>query len=390
MTGTQLSRRAVLAWALATSGSALITGCQEASPGAAADIGSLLFMTDWDSPRLTAFDMGRGRVHATTDLPTAPSHLIATPETGLVAASDPVGNRLWVMDGTTLTFRHTASLNLTPWLMAFSADGHHLAAADMGAGTIEILDPVAGETRYRVGGFEGAHDLRFGANSADLFVSTLDSPTVRAIDLRSGRVTAAFDLPAARHGIDHLTRTADGEAGILIGPRATRQDVAVIDLRHRRPIRWWRTDRYYRRAYSDPYSRFFLLASDRLPGLDLIHPATGQPAGHVATETAIDLFAYGFLSSLLVIGHREQGRLALVESADLTVVDTLAMDGPIHSVFMEETRDQATVVMADGRVITLDVLSADRHPRFEPVATLDLAVRPDLTTHANSLSFCHA
>lgn len=388
MVSRGMSRRMAVLSGLA----ALAMGARTGSAHAAAPpaIGELVYLTDRRNQSVTALHMSERTVWKRARLPVRPSHLIANPATGVVAASDPATDRLWLMSGLELDIRREIALDVSPWLIAFSPDGLHLAAGDMSSGLVQIVDPRTGRTRMMADGFTGVHDLRFSADGSALYVSRLDGPRVRRVDLDGGSVSTAFQVDGAAHGIDHMTRTANGGAGIIVTPIQAEQQLAVADLQARRLIRRWSTDRHYWRAYTDPFSRWFLLASDRHTGLDAIDPATGQSIGHVATDMPVQLFTSGFLGTSLIVGERPSGRLAMIAGDDLAVVDTLVLDGPIHSVFMDDGTGQATVVMADGSFETLDVVPRGGRVAFRPIGRAKLDIQPDLSAHANALNFCHS
>lgn len=357
----------------------------------AGSLGSeLIFLTDLRDDRLAAFDIGALELLAQTRLPAAPSHLIANGPNGLVAASEPASGRIWLLTGQTLAMRHEIKLDVSPWLVAFSPDGMHLAVADMSSGLIQMLDPATGKTRFIVGGFAGAHDLRFSADSSALYVSGLDDAIVRRLDLASQQTGTAFVLDGADAGIDHLTRSVDGRRGIIVTPIEREQLVAVVDLQAGHIVRRWTTDRHIWRAYTDPFSRWFLLASDRNPGLDVYDTRSGNRLANVELDMNVDLLTAGFVGSSLVVGERASGRLALIDSHDLSVAAVLDLETPVRALFMDDATGRVAVVTEDGDIVSIGVVPKRGILGFQPAQPVRFDIKPDLSAHANALSFCHS
>lgn len=353
-------------------------------------ISALIYLTDRRDRRVVAYNMAEMATWNQAALPVQPSHLIANPAIGMLAASDPATNRMWLLSATDLELRLALDLNVSPWLIAFAPDGRHLAAGDMSSGLIQIIDPETGATRYTAEGFTGVHDLRFAADSGSLFASTLDTSRVRRIDLTTRETGTVFAIDGATDGIDHMTRTANGAAGIVVTPMRAGQHLAVVDLTAQRVVREWQSDQHYWRAYTDPFSRWFLLASDRNAGLDAIDARSGVHVARIATDMPIDLFTAGFVGTSLIVGERASGRLALIDGTDLTVADAFDAGGPVHSVFMDDSSGQATVVRADGTFITFDAVPRRGMIGLAKLAERRLDIDPDLSAHANALNFCHS
>ena len=382
-----IGRRRLLAYAAAS----VLAPFAGALPAAARSSDSgLVFLTDWRGPRLIAYDMDRRAIVAERPLAVAPGHLVASAFDDLVSVSEPVSGRLLLVSGRTLDVRHETVLGVSPWLVAFAPDGRTLAAADMVSGRIALIDPRTARARFVVGGFAGAHDLRFSADGGRLYVSGLDDAVVRRIDLDARVAGPAFAMPRATAGIDHMTRTADGRYGVIVTPLRDGQELAVVDLRSGRIVRRWSSDRHYWRAYTDPFSRWFLLASDRHRGLDVVDPPSGERVGHVELAMPVDLFTAGFVGTGLVVGARETGRLALLDGGTLSVAGTLDVGRPVHSIFMNDGTGEAAILTRDGTVLTLDLVPRRGRVRIAIVDRTPLGFAPDLSAHASALNFCHA
>ncbi len=126
--------------------------------------------------------------------------------------------RLWSFNASDLSDMTETKLDIRPMLVAPSPDRRHIAIAETGPGTVILLDAATLEEVGRVDGLVGAHDLRFGPNGEFLFVSTLIEGSLAAVRVSDFTVTDTVEFADFEYGVDHMSRTPDGELGFVVSP----------------------------------------------------------------------------------------------------------------------------------------------------------------------------
>lgn len=372
-----IGRRVILAGPAAAAvaalgGAAWLRGDARARAAGVADTAYGLALDAPDVVRLDA----TGRVSAAATLDEAPTALaVSVPRARLVAAA--TGSDLvWSLDAHDLGDLRRRPLGLVPSLLAMSPEGDRAALGSLAEGVVVLLDVITLDEVARAEGFPGAHDLRWDAAGARLFVSTLDGARIAALDGRTLEPLAETTLPAPT-GIDHMSRTPRGDTGIAVSPGDP--VVRLLDLRGApRPTAEIALPSPPARALVDERGAALWLASIARPEMHRVPLGTLAPEAVALPSPARLMTFEPFSGGALVAGERltrlaDDGRVVEDAPSPAAFASALPMAGAAATLVLDR----------EGLIWRQDARRPLGPRRLDAPALYAL-------TGAHALAFCHA
>jgi DNA-binding beta-propeller fold protein YncE len=182
-----------------------------------------------DGHQLLVIDIATGKVTSSVDFGhgVRPHLPVLDPASGLLYVTTELDNAVTMIDPHTLQIVGKVPTGAREsHMLALSRDGHFGYTANVGPGSVSVLDMVARKT---VAVIPVATDVqRIAISRDDRFVFTSDQTQARlaVIDTAARRVQTWVDLPATGYG---AAATPDGRSLLLAIP--SKNEVAVVDLR---------------------------------------------------------------------------------------------------------------------------------------------------------------
>ncbi len=191
-----------------------------------------------DGRAIDIVDLVRARRIATKKLPFASRpHLPLLGPGGLLYVSTELDESISVFDPRTMRLvRRLATGAAQSHMFAFSPDGRTIAVANVGPGSVSVIDRGTGALRGIVEVTATINRISFDTRSRLAFTADQESPRIAVVDTRALRVDGWIELPGTAFG---TALTIDGRRLVValrstcqigIIDRATRELVAAIDV----------------------------------------------------------------------------------------------------------------------------------------------------------------
>ncbi len=324
------------------------------------------FVAGRDTPEVAVLDMRDASIAARLHLPQPAYQMSVNEQRGELIVGSLADHRVAVIDLATLREKRSVVLDHEPEHMQLGPGGDVLAVGNFYADGLTLIDLDDMSTR-RVAGLSQPHNVLFSPDGTRLYVANLGDDRISVVDVASGRLLPALDVPRSQHdapGITSLMLSRDGRRAWAIPSAGT--DLAVLDVATGRTLRSdhagpqpWRVamtsdERLMLTANTGDQTLSLLSTADgreiaRLDGTDgmeAILPVWFDTTGFVVSKTtkellAVDLEAPAMLPPLplpgtpedamalpggegLVVALSEPGGIAIVDARERRVVKLLA------------------------------------------------------------------
>ena len=191
-----------------------------------------------DGRAIDIIDLLRARRLATIELAFASRpHLPLPGPDGLLYVSTELNESISVFDPRTMRLiRRLPTGAAQSHMFAFSPDGRTIAVANVGPGTVSVIDRGSGALRGIVGVAATVNRISFDTRSRLAFAADQESPRIGVVDTEGLRVVGWIEVPGTAFGTAlttdgrHLVAALRSTCQIGIIDLATHEVVAAIDV----------------------------------------------------------------------------------------------------------------------------------------------------------------
>ena len=189
---------------------------------------------------LTLIDIGKGAPIATIELPEGarPHGLKALSDGRLLVTAEGLKELLVVDPNTRRVVLRIPTARETSHMVAASPDARRAYVANIGSGSVTVVDIAQGKVIKDVPTGEGAEGIAITPDGREVWVTNRGADTVSILDTKSLAITATLKVPQFPI---RVKITPDGKRALVSCARSG--DVAVFDTAARREIRRIAIDR---------------------------------------------------------------------------------------------------------------------------------------------------
>jgi YVTN family beta-propeller protein len=223
-----------------------------------------------DGSEMLAFDWPTGKVTGRVNFGhgVRPHCVIYEPVRRLIYVTTELDNTISVIDPKTLKI--VGAIPTTQdqsHMLAITRDGKHGYTANVGPGTVSVLDMVARKTVAVIPISKSTQRIALSADDKWAFTSDQTQPRMAVIDTGTNQVARWIDLPGAGYG---SAATKDGKW--LLVPIPRKDLVAVVDIRTMTVARTIAVDKAPQEMLIRPDGKFAYVAgasSKKVSAIDL-------------------------------------------------------------------------------------------------------------------------
>jgi YVTN family beta-propeller protein len=184
---------------------------------------------------LDVIDLSERKVIHTIDFKhgVRPHCAVFGPKDGMLYVTTELDNAITIIDPNTLKIVGTIPTGQTEsHMLAISPDGHYGYTANVGPGTVSVLDIPARKTITVIPVAAHVQRVSVSPDGRWIFTSDTQKPRLAVLDAKSNKVDRWIEMPGTGYG---TASTPDGQWLLVAVPAANA--VAVVDIADMRVVR---------------------------------------------------------------------------------------------------------------------------------------------------------